>query len=110
MYTAASNERLIGEPFSRIDMADQLINDPVAGAYIEQAPRSVSWPLVAKTYDNGLNDQIIKYYENAINSSNTGNVSPETMSTVANGVQQVLNQYNISTGQGIQQPTQQQVP
>ncbi len=98
LYTAASNERLIGEPFSRMDMADQLLTDPIAGAFIEQANFAASWPMVSRTFDNGINDQIIKYYEDAVNKINTGNAPSDALLTVSSGVQQVLTQYGyIST-------------
>jgi multiple sugar transport system substrate-binding protein len=97
LYTAESAERFIGEPFSRVDMADQLIGDPVVGAYIEQAPYASSWYLASKTFDNGLNDQIIKYYEDAINKVNSGTEAGSALSTVASGVQQVLTQYGLLT-------------
>jgi multiple sugar transport system substrate-binding protein len=97
-YSAASDNpgRLFGEPFSRIDMADQLTTDPLVGAYITQAPLAKSWYLASYTHDNGLNDQIIKYYEDAINAINQGETADDVLTTVEQGVAQVLSQYGLA--------------
>jgi len=92
MYTQASQERLFGNPFPRIDMADQLIGDPYVGAYIQQAPIAYSWPMANRTFDQGINDRIIKYYQDLINAGG----GMEALQTVANGVTQVLSQYGES--------------
>lgn len=96
-YAAASTHpgRLFGEPFSRVDMADQLARDPFVGAYISQAPQATSWYMASETYDNGLNDQIIKYYEDAVNSMNSGGQAAKVLATVEQGVAQVLSQYGL---------------
>ena len=92
-YNRASQERLYGEPFSRIDLADQLIGDPYLGAYISTAPQSKSWFLSSRTFDNGINDRIIKYYEDAINSMNQGVAASQALETTEQGISQVLSQY-----------------
>lgn len=91
VYTRASQERLFGNPFPRVDMVDQLIGDEYAGAYIEQAAISTSWPMITRTFDNGLNDKIIKYYEDALN----GGAGPTQLQTLSNGVTQVLSDYAV---------------
>lgn len=93
MYTAASQERLFGNPFPRIDMAEQLFQDPYVGAYIQQAPMAQSWYLSSRTYDNGINDRIIKYYEDLLNSDR---IDESALTTVANGVSTVLSNYGVS--------------
>ena len=92
LYTAASNERLFGEPFSRRDMADQLVGDQYVGAYISQAEKAVSWPLTSSTFDNGLNDRIVKYYQDALNAG----AGESALTTAAQGIVQVLSQYGAS--------------
>jgi len=96
LYTAASSNRLFGEPFSRVDMADQLLSDPYVGAYIQGAPNAQSWYLSSRTFDNGLNDRIIKYYEDAVNAVGGGAESKTALTTTAQGVTQVLSQYSSS--------------
>lgn len=94
-YSSASDSpgRMFGEPFSRVDLADQLQNDPVVGAYITQAPQSQSWYLASFTHDNGLNDRIIKYYEDAINAVNSGESAQDALEPVELGIKQVLSDF-----------------
>jgi multiple sugar transport system substrate-binding protein len=63
---------------------------------IKQANNFVSQPLIARTFDNGLNDEIIKYIENAINSTIQGVTYSEALKTAAQGVTQIFTKYNIS--------------
>lgn len=96
LYAQASQERLFGEPYSRIDMANELIADPIVGAYIEQAPLARSWPMASSTFDNGLNDGIIKYYEDAINGTNSGTAPSAALETASKGIVQILSRYATS--------------
>jgi multiple sugar transport system substrate-binding protein len=97
LYSTASDSpgRLFGEPFSRIDLADQLITDPLVGSFVAQAPQAESWFMASFTHDNGLNDKNIKYYQDAINAMNQGESAQDALEAVEAGVQQVLNQYQV---------------
>ena len=92
-YTQASSVRAFGEPFSRVDLADQLTGDPLVGAYISGAPTAKSWYMASRTFDNGINDKTIKYYEDAINAVNSGEDETESLMTVEQGITQVYSQY-----------------
>jgi multiple sugar transport system substrate-binding protein len=98
IYAAAlASGRPSGEPFSRVDMASLLKDDPLLAAYIEQAANARSWYLSSLTHDNGINDRIIKYFEDAVNTINQQK-SPNAqkiLETAAQGVNQVLSQYRI---------------
>ncbi len=95
LYQAESQLRLFGEPYARTDMADLLKKEPLVGVFIEQAAMAKSWYLCSRTFDNGINDKIIKYYEDAINAVNKG-ANPQTvLATIGNGVTQVLSQYGV---------------
>ncbi|MBI2010444.1 MAG: extracellular solute-binding protein [Candidatus Chisholmbacteria bacterium] len=96
-YTEASKVRLFGEPYSRRDLAETLESDEFVGAYITQAPDAQSFYLASRTFDNGINDKIIKYYEDAVNAVNQGEDAQKALQTVAQGVAQVLSQYGIVT-------------
>jgi len=43
--------------------------------------------------DGGINDEIIKYFEDAINSTLAGGDPQAALQTVASGVKQVLDKY-----------------
>ncbi len=105
LYNAASQERLFGEPYPRPDMASQLLDDPYVGAYIKQAPDAVSFPMASRTFDNGINDLIIQYYQTAINDLNSGAQTDSTLETASQGVTQVLTRFGY-TPQSDRQPTQ----
>jgi multiple sugar transport system substrate-binding protein len=99
MYQNASKVRLFGEPYPRVDMADLLKDDPILGAVVAGAADAESWFLASRTFDGitGINSQIGKYFEDAVNSVNAGNPADKALETVAQGVSQVLSQYGLTT-------------
>lgn len=98
MYTEATKTRLFGEPYARMDMAATLTDDPFVGAYIKQAQTARSFPLASRTFDNGINDKMIKYLEDAVNALGKGSSPKEVLQTAANGFRQVLGSYGLTTG------------
>ncbi len=84
-----------GEPYSRKEMAEMLKGQPLVGAFLEQAPNAKSWYLSSRTGDNGLNEQIIKYYEDAVNGVNSGQDPLSALVTAGKGITQVLRQYGL---------------
>jgi hypothetical protein len=94
-YTEASKKRLFGEPYSRIDLGQQVASDPYVGAYIAQAPNAKSFYMCSRTYDNGINDKTIKYFEDAVNSVAKGATPSDALETAAKGVNQILSPYGI---------------
>ncbi len=67
---ASKTPRLFGEIYPRVDMANTLASDPYVGAFVSDAPKASSWWMSSRTFDNGINDKIIKYYQDAINAIN----------------------------------------
>lgn len=99
LYTAQSQVRLFGEPYPKPQLAASLEADPIVGTFVKQGPYAKSWYLASKTWDNGLNDRMIQYYENAINQIRQGGQPDQALPTLAQGVTQVLNQFGIATTQ-----------
>ena len=97
LYAEESKVRLFGEPYARIDMATLLSTAPFVGPFITQAKDARSFPLASRTFDNGLNDRMMKYMENAVNAINTGSSPQQELDTVSNGFSQVLNSYGLVT-------------
>jgi len=99
MYENASKTRLFGEPYPREDMANLLTPDPIVGSIVTQAPDAQSWYLAARTFDGvtGINSQLGKYFEDAVNAVNTGIPAAKALETVASGVSQVLSQYGLTS-------------
>lgn len=94
LYKGASDIRDFGQPYSRVDLGQELVGDPLVGSFLVQAPNYQSWYLSSNTYDQDLNDKMIKYYEDAVNATLNGTNPQTALSTTQNGVQQVLTDLN----------------
>lgn len=92
-YQQASQIRLFGEPYSRVDLQGELAEDPIVGAFVTQGPIYKSWYLSSSTFDSGINDEMIKYFEDGINAVLAGTDPTTALQTVNSGVQQVLDKY-----------------
>lgn len=93
MYKEASQVRLFGEPYSRIDLAGELANDPIVGAFVTQGQNYKFWYLSSNTFDSGINDEMSKYFEDGINATLSGTDPQVALQTVGKGVTQVLDKY-----------------
>lgn len=95
LYREASKARLFGLPYSRVELKDQVKRDPFVGPFINQAETYKSWYLNSGTFDQALNDRIIKYYEDGINGIvDQGKEPSAVLGTVEQGVQQVLSDFS----------------
>ena len=98
LYGEESKARLFGEPYARVALGSTLASDPYVGAYISEAPTAKSFPLASRTFDNGLNDKLIKYLTDAVNSVSGGNAPTDALNTMSQGFAQVLGSYGLSAG------------
>lgn len=94
-YDNAAQVRGFGEPYPRIDMASLLENDPLVGSFVKQGSYAKSWYLCSQTHDNGINDKMIKYFEDAVNANLNNQTATNSLTTASQGVAQVLKQYGI---------------
>jgi len=95
LFAEEAKVRSFGEPYSRVDLADKLASDPLVSAVIEDAPYATNWYLNSNTFDNGINDQLIKYYQDAVNAVLGGKPVDKVITTLKQGTEQVLGQYNV---------------
>ncbi len=97
LYQNAAQTRAFGEPYPRVEMQEYLVTDSIVGSIVSQAPDAQSWFLQSRTFDGptGINSQINKYYEDAINAVNSGVRADRALETVASGVSQILSQYGL---------------
>ncbi len=98
LFELQSKVRLFGDVYSRRDLGELLVSHEFLGAVIKQAQGEGSYqslPLVSRTHDNGLNDSIIAYIENAINETIQGVSYGQALSTAHEGVVQVLQNFQI---------------
>ena len=96
LYSEGSKSRLFGEIPPRVDLADLYKADHYVSSFLEQAPYAQSWYLSSRTWDNGINEKIIKYFEDAVNSVLEGGKPSEALQTCGQGVSQILSQYQVS--------------
>lgn len=95
LYSEEAKTRLIGEPYSRVDLANTLSQDQYLGPLLSEAPAMKSFYLASNTQDNGIDDEMIKYLLDAVNSLKQG-VSPQTaLQTASQGFNQVLTKYSV---------------
>lgn len=97
MYNSASKQRMFGEPYPKQDMEILLKDHPIIGSTVAGAKTAQTWFLQSRTWDGptGINSQITKYFEDAVNLVNTGKEAKVALETVSSGVIQVLSQYGI---------------
>lgn len=94
IYGEASKVRLFGEPYSRVDLASEIQNDSIAGAFVTQGPYYKGWYLSSGTYDDpGINSEMIKYWEDGVNAVLSGTSTETAADTVVKGMQQTLAKY-----------------
>jgi len=96
-YQTASKVRMFGEPYPRVDMETLLSDHPIIGSTVKGAKTAQTWFLQSRTWDGptGINSQINKYFEDAVNAVNSGKEVAKSLEPVASGVIQVLSQYGI---------------
>ncbi len=97
LYNLSSKTRMFGEPYPRQDMDIMLFDHPILGSIIKGAKTADTWYLQSKTWDGptGINSQINKYFEDAVNAVNSGKEAKVALEPVSQGVIQVLSQYGI---------------
>lgn len=96
-YQSASKTRMFGEPYPKVKMANALTDHPIIGSIVNSGSFAQSWFLQSRTWDGptGINSQINKYFEDAVNAVNDGKTPDKVLPTVASGVSQVLSAYGI---------------
>lgn len=93
MYDQASEVRSFGEIYPRVDMAEELAEVSLVNTYLSDAPYARGGYLSSSTHDNGINDNLIQYYVDAVNAVLGGKQVEDTLTTVSQGTTQVLRQY-----------------
>lgn len=96
MYELQVKTRGLGSAFSRVDLQDKLAQDPINSVVVQQANTYRSLPLADRTFDKGVNDDIVGYLRNAVNSTASGVSYQEALKTAKDGVAQVFNRYNVA--------------
>lgn len=96
LYAEQAKTRAFGEPYARTDLAAKLSDDPYLKVVTTQGPVAQSGYLSSRTYDNGLNDGIIKYYEIAVTSILHGSSPRSAIETASRGINEVITKFGLS--------------
>lgn len=96
LYSNQSQVRAFGEPYPKKSMVAD-ISSPYLGAVYEHADEAQNWYMNSYTHDNGVNDQIIKYYQDAINAIIAGKDMEEIVTTLSQGISQITRQYGVTS-------------
>lgn len=96
MYTAQSQTRSFGEIYPRKSMIDQLLSNSRIKPFVSMADNSQSWYVSSNTFDSGVNDEMIKYFGDAINaialnSKPVNEVTPD----LVKGINQLIQKYQL---------------
>lgn len=92
LFIEQSKAKIFGEPYSRKDLSESL-KDSIFYSFVENAPDAASSFFVGDTYDNGINTQMNKHLENAINSILNGTSPESAAQTLSQSVMEVLAQF-----------------
>lgn len=97
LYSYQAQLRDFGEPYSRVDLAQSVISNPVVGAVLQDMVKATSYPIASNTFDNGINDQNIAYLGQAVDELNSENSSrsaaDKAIIKLAKGWKQVSDQF-----------------
>ena len=98
IYTEAVKDpdRVVGLPYPKVNLAQKLAQDPIVGAYVTDAPFMRSFPMASNTFDNGMNDEIVKAYDEAIKASLSGTPANRALEAAAKTIQNIFTKYTAT--------------
>lgn len=97
LYSEASKTRLFGEPYARRDLASSINADQFVGGIISDAPSAKSWYANSNTFDNGLNDEMIALFKQAVAEAVKNGDSKAALQKIASGVSQTISKYSAAS-------------
>lgn len=96
MFTAASQTRSFGEIYPRISLASKISTNAKIKPFISVAAEAESGYLSSRTWDDGLNSELSKYFSDAINSIALKGIDPNLiMVDLRAGINQVTAKYKL---------------
>ncbi len=90
MFSLQKQYRGMGMAYSRVDMKSKLIDDPELGPLLSYSDAMVSLPLVARTFDSGLNDGVVEYLSKAVTDTSKGVSYTSAFTQAAQGIKKIL--------------------
>lgn len=97
LYAAAAQTRSFGEIYPRKSMQDLLVSNPKIKPFVVSADGGTGWYLASFTHDAGLNDDMIKYFGDAINGVAVKNMTTDDVfTTLRSGIDQLIARYRLA--------------
>lgn len=81
--------KVVGSPYSQVELAAELQKDTKLGAFVRQAPFYKSWYLNWGTEDKGWNDKIIDLYKGAADKVLSGADAQKELSGLADQIKEI---------------------
>ncbi len=96
LFATGSQIRNFGQISPRKSDQEKMMTNSKVKPFVMAADNAYNWYLSSNTFDSGLNDEMIKYFADAINSLSLLNKpADEVISTLANGIHQLVVKYQI---------------
>lgn len=96
LYKAESEVRSFGEILPRKSLRGKMESNIKIKPFVSVADRASGWYLYSRTFDNGTNDEMIKYFGDAVNAMALQNADADkTVETLRNGINQLVAKYKI---------------
>lgn len=96
MFTTASQTRSFGEIYPRISLASKLSSNAKIKPFISVATEAESGYLSSRTWDDGLNFELSKYFSDAINGIAQKGADPNaSMTDLRAGINQIIAKYKL---------------
>ncbi len=93
IFDTASQVRIFGEPFARMDMKDDLKEDPWLGTFVKEAPTYRTWYLASKTQDQGINAELSREFAGVIKVSLSGQDTQSALQAASPRIQTIIDTY-----------------
>ncbi|HNQ31045.1 MAG TPA: extracellular solute-binding protein [Candidatus Woesebacteria bacterium] len=95
LFQSQVQHRGMGMAYPRSDMKNKLTDHQELSPLMAQLDYMVSLPLVSRTFDEALNDEVIAYIGKAVDSAGQGVSYSAAFSQAAQGIAQTLAKYKI---------------
>ncbi|MCX6726366.1 MAG: extracellular solute-binding protein [Candidatus Shapirobacteria bacterium] len=98
LYTAAADTRAFGEIYPRVSMQQMMTQNSKTAPFVNGANTANQWYLASRTFDGtgGVDDGMIKYFGDAINSITVKNMTADSVMTdLRNGIDQLKTKFKL---------------
>lgn len=101
LFQSSNQARGYAQPPANKNLQNEIAANPSVAPVVQQASSTQTFYTTGSTHDGstGINSRLIKYLEDALNALSKNPNDDEAISTLQNGFDQVLSQYQLNTTQ-----------